>query len=175
MAKIKHEGRKLRCRFGAGRSQQGTYAVEFALVFPLLFLVIYGMLTLGLIMTAKQSLTYAAEAGVRAALTAPVGFDVAQNDAAQRALRLQHRQQQAEQTARAHVRWLTDWVGAQYVQVLTRHEENQILLTVAYQYGQSPLVPVLGPQGLFAMILPQRLQAEAGIDLYAAGELGAGS
>src|SRR3546814_15415662 len=58
--------------------QRGAYAVEFALVFPLFFLIVYATLIYGLIFTAQQSFNYAAELGARAALSwsapsAPIG------------------------------------------------------------------------------------------------------
>src|SRR3546814_15231297 len=51
--------------------QRGAYAVEFALVFPLFFLIVYATLTYGLIFTAQQSLNYAAESGPGAPLPWP--------------------------------------------------------------------------------------------------------
>lgn len=50
------------------RRQAGVYAVEFALVFPVFFLVFYGLLSFGVITTVQQSLTMAAEEGARASL-----------------------------------------------------------------------------------------------------------
>src|SRR3546814_6842036 len=41
--------------------QRGAYAVEFALVFPLFFLIVYATLTYGLIFTAQQSLNRSEE------------------------------------------------------------------------------------------------------------------
>lgn len=52
----------------ARRMERGVYAVEFAIVFPVFFLLFYGILTFGLIFTAQQSLTLAAEDGARATL-----------------------------------------------------------------------------------------------------------
>lgn len=59
-----------RGRHGGRRSrwQRGTAAVEFALVFPLFFVVLYGIVTFSLIFVAQQNLTLAAEEGARAAL-----------------------------------------------------------------------------------------------------------
>ncbi|MFW7346068.1 MAG: TadE/TadG family type IV pilus assembly protein [Pigmentiphaga sp.] len=66
-------------RHGAA-SQRGAYATEFALIFPIFFLVFYGVLSFGLIFTTQQSLTLAVEEGARASLryympaTAGAGF-----------------------------------------------------------------------------------------------------
>jgi Flp pilus assembly protein TadG len=50
------------------RSQRGATAVEFALVFPLFFTVLYAIVTFSLVLVAQQNLTLAAEEGARAAL-----------------------------------------------------------------------------------------------------------
>jgi Flp pilus assembly protein TadG len=51
-----------------GRAQRGATAVEFALVFPLFFTILYAIITFSLILVAQQNLTMAAEEGARAAL-----------------------------------------------------------------------------------------------------------
>jgi Flp pilus assembly protein TadG len=50
------------------RSQRGVYAVEFALVFLILFALIYGIICYGMIFTFRMGLQNAAEDGARAAL-----------------------------------------------------------------------------------------------------------
>lgn len=50
------------------RKQAGNAAIEFAIVFPIFFLIFYAIVTYGLIMVAQQSITLAAEEGARAAL-----------------------------------------------------------------------------------------------------------
>lgn len=47
------------------QSQQGLSALEFALVFPLFFLVLYMAIAYGLIFAAQQSMNYAAETMAR--------------------------------------------------------------------------------------------------------------
>lgn len=49
-------------------AQRGATAVEFALVFPLFFMILYAIITFSLILVAQQNLTMAAEEGARAAL-----------------------------------------------------------------------------------------------------------
>ncbi|WP_175944663.1 TadE family protein [Burkholderia pyrrocinia] len=51
------------------RRQRGATAVEFAIVFPLLFVIFYGILSFGMIFTIQQSLTFAASEGARAGLS----------------------------------------------------------------------------------------------------------
>ncbi|WP_175777945.1 TadE/TadG family type IV pilus assembly protein [Burkholderia anthina] len=50
------------------RRQRGVAAIEFAIVFPLFFLIFYAIVTFGLIFVVKQNLTFAASEGARAAL-----------------------------------------------------------------------------------------------------------
>ncbi|KAE8753429.1 MULTISPECIES: TadE/TadG family type IV pilus assembly protein [Paraburkholderia] len=50
------------------RAQRGSTAIEFALVFPLFFTILYSIITFSLIFVAQQNLTLAAEEGARAAL-----------------------------------------------------------------------------------------------------------
>ncbi len=49
-------------------AQRGLAAIEFALVFPVFFLLLYGIINYAMIFLAQQSLTLAAEEGARAAL-----------------------------------------------------------------------------------------------------------
>lgn len=58
-------------RVHARRAQAGATAVEFALVFPVFFLLFYGLLTYGLIFLMRMGLQHAAEEGARAALIFP--------------------------------------------------------------------------------------------------------
>jgi Flp pilus assembly protein TadG len=48
--------------------QRGVAALEFVFVFPLFFLIFYGIVSYGLILVAQQSITLAAAEGARAAL-----------------------------------------------------------------------------------------------------------
>lgn len=50
------------------RRQRGAAALEFGLVFPLFFVLFYGIVAYSLIMTLEQSLTHAAAEGARAAV-----------------------------------------------------------------------------------------------------------
>jgi Flp pilus assembly protein TadG len=58
--------RRVQTRFP--NAQRGATAIEFALVFPLFFMVLYGVVTFSLILVAQQNLTLAASEGARAAL-----------------------------------------------------------------------------------------------------------
>ncbi|AOJ24697.1 TadE/TadG family type IV pilus assembly protein [Burkholderia seminalis] len=50
------------------RRQRGATAVEFAIVFPLFFMIFYAILSFGMIFVFQQSLTLAASEGARAGL-----------------------------------------------------------------------------------------------------------
>ncbi|WKL13572.1 pilus assembly protein [Comamonas testosteroni] len=53
------------------KQQQGAAAIEFAIVFPIFFLIFYAIITYGLIFAAQQTLTLAAAEGARAAVRYP--------------------------------------------------------------------------------------------------------
>lgn len=52
----------------ARKRQQGIAAIEFAIVFPVFFAILYGIITYGLILAAQQTLTMSASEGARAFL-----------------------------------------------------------------------------------------------------------
>ncbi len=58
-------------QMGAGLQQmRGVVAIEFALIFPIFFAIIYGIICYGTAFLMMQSFTYAAEDALRAALAA---------------------------------------------------------------------------------------------------------
>jgi len=133
------------------RRQQGVAAVEFALVFPVMFLLIYGMITYGLIMVAQQTLTVAVGEGARAALrysTSPASA--------------------ACQAVDASATWLGANISgcASAVPVATTCPypavSQCLTVTATYAYAQNPLVPTL--PGL-NIILPTTLKASAIVQL----------
>jgi Flp pilus assembly protein TadG len=67
----------------AAHRQRGVAAVEFALVFVILFSVLYALATFGAVLYTQQTVTRAAEEGARAAglITAPVTGDPRVKDA----------------------------------------------------------------------------------------------
>jgi Flp pilus assembly protein TadG len=68
--------------------ERGVAAIEFALVFVLLFSVLYAVATFGAVFYTQQAVTRAAEEGARVAgmVTAPVGNDARVTDAVYGAL-----------------------------------------------------------------------------------------
>ncbi|WP_169577493.1 TadE/TadG family type IV pilus assembly protein [Sinimarinibacterium sp. CAU 1509] len=55
------------------KAQAGATAIEFAFVFPVLFLLFYGILTYGVVFLMRLGLQHSAEEGARAALHHPLG------------------------------------------------------------------------------------------------------
>ncbi len=163
------EGQLQQRRGVAKKNQYGAYALEFAFVFPLLFLFIYGLLTFGLIMTAQQSLNFAAESGARAALVDPgsgSGGSMAGLN------RLQARADRARQVAASQVKWLSNWVGSDHVRVTADLVSNEVHVGIEYDYLLAPLVPRFAPNTLFALVVPEQLKGNAQINLLVAGEVG---
>lgn len=55
------------------RRQRGVYALEWAIIFPVFFLLLYAILCYGLTFLVRESMQHAVEEGARAALRYPVG------------------------------------------------------------------------------------------------------
>ncbi|MDT0203264.1 TadE/TadG family type IV pilus assembly protein [Nocardioides sp. AE5] len=58
------------------RDESGASAVEFALVFPVLALLLFGIISYGYMFTVRQAMTQAAAEGARAGAVAPEGTAV---------------------------------------------------------------------------------------------------
>ncbi|MGR7947817.1 TadE family protein [Alcaligenes sp. RM2] len=163
------EGQLAKRRGVEKKYQYGAYALEFALIFPLLFLFMYGLLTFGLIMTAQQSLNFAAESGARAALLEPgagPGGPMLSPD------RLQARVNRAKEVAADQVQWLSTWVGSEHVRITTDLLSDELRVGIVYDYLQAPLIPRFAPDTLFALVVPEQLKGNAQINLLVAGEVG---
>ena len=139
------------------RTQSGAYAVEFGLVFLTFFLVIYAILTYGMIFAAQQSLNAAAEQGARAMLSWEAG-NAQRKDA-------------ALGEARRLTQWISDMAGSalnilppcydgQSEDAASGCNKGQARLVIRYNYGTSPLVPTLT-----SLLVPDHLSAEATVDL----------
>lgn len=123
----------------AVRRLRGAYAVEFALVFLVFFGVFYAVLTWGLIFTAQQTLTLAAEDGARAALR----FQSAAGSGA--------RTGEACRVAHDRARWLHAVHTSGVTCTATLANDTACVsstpcvveVVVRYAYGMAPLVPQL--------------------------------
>lgn len=143
-------------RMRASARDLGSAAVEFALVFPLLFLVLYGIVTYSVVFVAQQSLTLAAEEGARAALV----YRGAESVAGALAARSSNACNVAHQT--------TGWLSA-YAQCAAQAQSCSydstmacVQVTLTYDYADHPLVPTLP---LLSLALPQTLSSVATVQL----------
>lgn len=169
-----YSAKKPGCGAGQSERQCGVYAVEFGLVFLIFFLVLYAVLTYGLIFAAQQSLNHAAEDSARRALAWGANPGVRVTAARDRA---------KEATA-----WITDLAGsgsrvdikvcyyidgspdaASYpdkptcTQSETESEppnDGDIKVEIRFPYGSTPLIPTLARIGI-----PDSLYAEATVNL----------
>jgi Flp pilus assembly protein TadG len=136
------------------RRLRGATAIEFAIIFPVFFLIFYAIVTYALIMTVQQSLTLAASEGARAMLRYQLDLGT--------------RQTTACNIARAPLTWLTQTA-------ITCTANTQITdqpsctatgdykcyaVVVTYNYATTPLVPpLLGP--LLSLPTPSTLNGRA--------------
>jgi Flp pilus assembly protein TadG len=144
----------------ANGGQRGIAALEFAIVFPVLFVLLYGIITYALILVAQQSLTLAAAEGARAALRyttadrGKIGCD----------------------TAKAITDWLGKEANGEYkVQCIAPAPQDCaypaavataqcITIQLTYPYRGSPLVPLLlGP--LMSVAVPETLRSSATVQI----------
>lgn len=164
--------------------QRGVAALEFAFVFPVIFMLLYGTLHFGMVFTARLSLQHAAEEGARAALRfrqAEVGgiqVGCPGSDLVTEAEdQLQQRMARARQVSCARLDWLTVWGPPQIVTALcpagvdcttgdgtvpdcgdTLDTSCQLIVTVTYAYAQQPIIPALPG---FGIVSPTSLQGQA--------------
>ncbi|WP_347554364.1 TadE/TadG family type IV pilus assembly protein [Robbsia sp. KACC 23696] len=131
------------------RGQRGVAAVEFALVFPVVFLLVYGLITWALILLAQQTLTLAVGEGARAALrysTSPVT------------------------AACSAVNNATTWLGSTACVASTPSAtacpylstQSCLKVTASYNYASKPLVPTLP---FLNLVLPATLTASTIVQL----------
>lgn len=134
----------------------GSAAVEFALVFPLLFTVLYGIVTYSVLFVAEQNLTLAAEEGARAALNYQSATNVA--DA------LSARGSNACSVAGQSTQWLGAYArcAAQAQSCSYNSAMECVQVTLTYDYASHPLVPKLP---LLSLVLPQTLSSVATVQL----------
>ncbi|WP_227242550.1 TadE/TadG family type IV pilus assembly protein [Paraburkholderia caribensis] len=140
----------------ARRRQRGASAVEFALVFPLFFMIFYAIVTFSLIFVAQQSLTLAAEEGARAALN----YQQAQTVNAA----LDNRTAAACTAAANLANWLAAKAkcDASWAPCTFDGTMRCVTVTLTYNYQSYPLVP---PVPLFDVALPAQLTSSAMVQL----------
>lgn len=132
--------------------QRGAAVVEFALVFVLFFLLMYGIVAYGVVFAMKHSLLQAANEGARAAVRDVGG--------------LPERVALARAVAAESVAWLGDRAPAPEVSAEDCQATPYICLnvTLTYDYAGNPMVPSLPALGI---VLPERLTGQATVQLDA--------
>lgn len=135
-----------------GRRERGAAAVEFALVFVLFFVIMYGIVSYGIVFALKHSLTQAANEGARAAVRDVGG--------------LGSRIELARTTAANAVAWLGGQAPAPVVTAPPCVGTAFVCVKVAltYDYAAHPIVPPLPGLGI---ALPASIAAQATVQLDA--------
>jgi Flp pilus assembly protein TadG len=132
-------------------------AVEFAIVFPLFFVIFYAIVTYSLIFVAKQSLTLAASEGARAALRFQPNATSTNNA-------LDLRASAACTAAASLVNWLAGVSPCVATHAPCSFDTTMqcINVSLTYNYASDPLVPSLP---LLELALPSVLSAQAMVQL----------
>lgn len=133
-------------------AQRGAVAVEFALVFVIFFMVMYGIVAYGIVFAVEHSLTHAVNEGARAAV-ADVGG-------------LAEREALAQATAKAAIAWMGKQAPAPQVTSVACASTGFVCVKVrlVYDYAANPIVPPLPGLGI---TLPTTLSAQATVQLDA--------
>lgn len=143
------------------RDERGSVLVEFSLVFSLFVLVIYALITFGMILATKNSLTHAAAEGARAAIGAT-------DDLATLAV------DEREVRAKDEVTKSLSWLGSKYdaandvsakVAACTASlpaGPQCITVTITYPYESRPIVP---PAPGLGLVTPKNLTSTAVVEL----------
>lgn len=144
------------------KKNHGAAAIEFALVFPLFFVIFYAIITYGLIFVAQQSITLAAAEGARAALRYAANDTDRETNATNAAI-----------GTGSVAYWLmprltvTNTLGTCPYSSAANNSTGVrcYRVTVTYaNYGQNPLVPLLlGP--LMKVVVPDKLESSAIIQI----------
>lgn len=127
--------------------QDGAVILEFVAVSSLLVLLLYGIVTYGLIFAVQQTVTHAAAEGARAAVN--IQPDLVEST--------------SQDVTLANLGWLGDRVTAADVAAAVAPcdgspTENCVTVTVDYRYGDAPIVPTIP---WFETFVPNVIHTEA--------------
>lgn len=169
------------------KNTKGAVAIEFAIVFPVFFMIFYAIVTYGIIFATQQTLTLAAAEGARAAVRYPVNLK--NNSVANKYEQLQSRLAEACAAAIVATDWLLKigkgvgintacgngisssagfWITpgicgngtSGFKSSTDTNLLNCVIMQVNYNYAAAPLVPkLLGP--LLSFPTPDFLQGRA--------------
>lgn len=135
----------------SSRRQRGAVAVEFALVFGMFFVVMYGILSYGIIFAIRHSLEQAANEGARAAVRDVGGLAARIN--------------LATTTAQNAVAWLGTLAPTPVVTsppCPNASEFTCVTVALTFNYAANPIVPPLPGLGI---VLPATIKAQATVQL----------
>ena len=154
---------------GGRERVRGSYAVEFAIIFPVLFGLVYAMVSYGLIVSVRLYLQYAAEEGARAGLR----YQVATGS------QLPARIAASSAVTTGLVGWLP--MPAEVTARVCRHADDscttgatalacgwvlaescRMEVTVSYVYADAPLAPAIPG---FGLLMPARVVGQASVML----------
>lgn len=138
---------QLRLKQGVRRQQRGVAAIEFALVFGVLFLGIYGLITFSGVLYVQQVVARAAEDGARAAQffrsdTPAADLQANVRTAVYRSLALSMITPASEgSTPTSKEAWIREKMAATPPEV--NLPPGEIVVKVTYPYRANPLLPPL--------------------------------
>ncbi|SEQ88485.1 Flp pilus assembly protein TadG [Solimonas aquatica] len=164
--------------------QRGAAAIEFALTFPLLFMLFYAILSYGMIFFVRMGLQQAAEDGARTALRyQSVTYTAGSSQVSRQQQQLQARITAATAVATAQAAWIkmgsttatastsvcvigsnasgTDCAGYSGTMPTCGTDLNsacQVVVLVTYAYGSAPFIPALPG---FNLLVPTTLRGQA--------------
>lgn len=117
--------------------ERGAAAVEFALVAPLLILLVFGVVSYGYMLSFRQALSQGAAEGARAGAVWPVGYDATQDVARVAAARARV----DEALGSYGVSCTTTGVVCAIEVVDCDTGSKCLAVSVTYPYGSRPLTP----------------------------------
>lgn len=139
---------------GPERDEGGSVLVEFSLVFALFVLVIYALISFGVILAAKNSITHAAAEGARAAV-AVVDDPMTPDD-------------ERVERAKEKVGQALSWFGSRYdagdttASIAACGTAQCITVKVTYPYSERPIVP---PAPGLGLVIPSNLTSTAVVEI----------
>lgn len=132
--------------------QSGAALIEFALVFILFFMILYGAIAYGVMFAVRHSLTQASAEGARAALQDVGGVP--------------ERMEHAKLAASDAVSWLGALAPVPQVTAkpCTATGYTCVEVSLSYDYASHPIIPPLPGMGI---VLPATLAAQATVQMDA--------
>lgn len=129
-------------------NEDGVAAVEFAIIGTLFMMILFGIITFGLVFALNHTLSHSASEGARSALVAPAGTTA----------------QAAEDAARTRLGWLGTGADVQaFVEPCASDPAYECVRVVTtYDWAANPLVPPLPGLGL---VMPDTMSRAATVQI----------